>query len=771
MPREYYNTEISDYEVSEADKSKKKYLVAATDDIIQTLVNRNEDSMKRRKMQRMRDFYEGYRNQEEFQFLEDNYGVGTPTELKFIPIVRNRIDVLIGILSTTTFDFQINVIDNETIDLMLQERSMAVLQDIYDTIQKNVEDWRAKYQGMHSNEMKQQKLPRVLDEMVEQSKKKIGKKWRSIFVKAANNLIKYYLYDIDTDMHQKRRTIFEDLLVTGECAYRVRAHEYGRVPELEVLLPENFYHDLPRDKKLIKKAHRAVYVRYMTKKEVLKEYGHLMEKEDKELLFSMQTVKYSSVIRSPSELERRARVDQFSRRINDETRYLDDANVVKVYECEWIALNKQKENKTVKKASLPVDGPDKIHGETWRKDRYQSIRIEDRIYLEMGKSEFVRRTKKDPKNCELTFNGIRYSDRNGEPYSLVWKCKDLQDMHDIIYFHRDALVANSGVRGSRVNIGALPDFLGTTMMERVLRFLGYRKQGIEMYDGTKDAAQGVGAQLLGDFDGGLDGNAIQGLNAILVQLDDEVTKITGVTPQMLGQIEQREAVSNVKQGMIQSNLTTKNLFEHNDLIMKHILNDMLTMTQKVYEDSPVAFSGSYPERGMQHIFKVIPKHFTMTDYNIHVTSTSDEFTKVSMIRASLSDLINANAVKPHALIKVMTTDSLQEMYEILEDEFEAAEAENRKIAEAEQAIEQLQKENKDLQSKAKKHEEIQAALDKAKLQLDQWKAQKDYEIDDRKVENDKEHKSADIELKKQTVELERLQLEQGTGREKEVKNL
>jgi len=496
-----------------------------------------------------------------------------------------------------------------------------------------------------------------------------------------------------------------------------------------------------------------------------------MEKEDKETLFSMQTIKYSSVIRTPSELERRARTDQYSRRLNDETRYLDDAEVLKVYECEWIALNPEKDNKDVKKASLPVTGPDKIHGDSWRKDRYQSIRIEDRIYLEMGKSEFVRRTKKDPKNCELTFNGIRYSDRNGEPYSLVWKCKDLQDMHDIVYFHRDALIANSGVNGSRINVSALPDFLGTTMMERLLRFLAYRKQGTELYDFSKDGAQGVAAQGLGDFSGSIDGNAIGALNAVLAQLDEEVTKITGVTPQMLGQIEQREAVSNVKQGMIQSNLTTKNLFEHNDLVMKHILNDLLVMTQKVFEDSPVPFVGSYPERSTQAIFKILPKDFTMTDYNIHVTSTSDEFTKVAMIRSSISDLIQANALKPHVLIQIMITDSLQDMYDILEEEFEIAEEENRKLQEAEKAVKDLQQQNKELQGQVKKYDEVKASLEQAKMQLEKWKAQKDYEIDDRQTRNTKEFNEGKLELQKQTVDLEAKQLEMGTGREREVKNI
>jgi superfamily II DNA or RNA helicase len=198
---------------------------------------------------------------------------------------------------------------------------------------------------------------------------------------------------------------------------------------------------------------------------------------------------------------------------------------------------------------------------------------------------------------------------------------------------------------------------------------------------------------------------------------------------------------------------------------------MLVMTQKVYEDSPAPFSGSFPEKSTQHIFKILPKDFTMTDYNIHIKSTSDEFSKVAVIRASISDLIQAQALKPHTLVKVMTTDSLQEMYDILEEEFQRAEEENNKLAQTEKALKDLETQNKDLTNKIKKFDEVQQALDKAKLQLESWKAEKDYEIDKESNSNTKEFNNKKIELQERTVDLEALQLELGTGREREVKNL
>jgi hypothetical protein len=49
--------------------------------------------------------------------------------------------------------------------------------------------------------------------------------------------------------------------------------------------------------------------------------------------------------------------------------------------------------------------------------------------------------------CTLTVNGMFYSDRNGDPYSLVLKTANLQDKFDVLNFYRDNLIAESGTVG------------------------------------------------------------------------------------------------------------------------------------------------------------------------------------------------------------------------------------------------------------------------------------------------------------------------------------
>ena len=65
---------------------------------------------------------------------------------------------------------------------------------------------------------------------------------------------------------------------------------------------------------------------------------------------------------------------------------------------------------------------------TFITNRYEGVRIGTNIYITTGKvEESVVRTMDDPRSCTLSINGMFYSDRNGDPFSLVVSTANLQD--------------------------------------------------------------------------------------------------------------------------------------------------------------------------------------------------------------------------------------------------------------------------------------------------------------------------------------------------------
>jgi hypothetical protein len=69
--------------------------------------------------------------------------------------------------------------------------------------------------------------------------------------------------------------------------------------------------------------------------------------------------------------------------------------------------------------------------------------------------------------CHLSVNGVYYTNRTNEPYSLVLACATLQDKYDLLHFYRDNLIANSGTSGDWVDLSLLPTALGVTLPERI----------------------------------------------------------------------------------------------------------------------------------------------------------------------------------------------------------------------------------------------------------------------------------------------------------------
>ena len=747
--------DLSDYKVSESDKEKIDYLVNYTDSMILEMVSKN--SSRRKRMIKMRDMYEGYRDPKEYKYLTANYGIGNAAELKFIPIVRNRIDVLIGILSSAPFDFHVSVMDKDTMDWMMQEKTFSVLQEVYNTIQQTANKISA------DSKLKDEKgnpiIPYELTELIAQTQDRIDKEWRSVYVESCNNMIRFFQEDVDTDLAQKRRLLMEDLCVTGECGYRVKVVEKGKAPVLEILIPENLYYDIRRDQKYFKESQRAVYVRYMTKQEVLNEYGHLMNSDDMEDLFVMPSISRLQALNSAALLEQDTRT-------RDGQKLLNTNNYVVVYECEWVANNEYKTDKQTEKDKLLLDGPNKFNGKRYRKDRYQMIRVGSDIYLEGGKSQFVRRSKKNPDFCTLTFNGVRFSDRNGEPYSLMFKCKDIQDTYDILYYQRDNLIANSGVKGTYMNVAALPDFLGTKMMERVTKYIALKKQGVAVVDPSMDGAEKF--NNYGAFDESLDGNAINAMNGILAQLENEASKITGVTPQMLGFIEQREAVSNVKAGVSNASLVTKNLFDTHDLVTKHLLTDLICASQIIYEQG---FSGGFNSQLGYLMFKILPEHFCPADYNIHVVSISNEYSKIQEVKVVVNNLINAQVLTdPTVIFKIMKSESLNEIISIVERELSMTSGFNSKLKDLNGQLEQSAKQVQELEAQLKKFNDIRFDLENRKVLNEEFKAKSTAEIGKRNLDYLEDSKVKELELKKENVQLERDQLFLGVGREREVSN-
>jgi hypothetical protein len=125
------------------------------------------------------NYYHGRRDPEQFRHLEENYGIGTPTSVEFVPLVRKHIDVLVGEYLTIPILPKVSCKDKETLSKISQDRLKYVNQALADRIKEHI---RSIINGEYSDNPR---LSAELDEL----QKSLESNYISEYEIAAQNII------------------------------------------------------------------------------------------------------------------------------------------------------------------------------------------------------------------------------------------------------------------------------------------------------------------------------------------------------------------------------------------------------------------------------------------------------------------------------------------------------------------------------------------------------------------------------------------------------
>ena len=219
-------------------------------------------------------------------------------------------------------------------------------------------------------------------------------------------MVEFFKQNPHLDLLNKRKELFKDLLISGQCFYDIHLDLEGEIPSLERIHPLDCFVERNFNSTYLNKSSRAVIRRRLTKYEILLRYGSKLNSED---LNKLQNFVYQKFNKSDYFIQNGSdgiiagvtptmlgdpTVDNLSN-------IYSDKHIV--YEVQWLAVNEF------------TDGDEK----KYRLDRYRTIRIADEIYLLLGKDENVFRSSASPNECTLSINGICYENSVGKPYSLV----------------------------------------------------------------------------------------------------------------------------------------------------------------------------------------------------------------------------------------------------------------------------------------------------------------------------------------------------------------
>lgn len=308
------------------------------------------------------------------------------------------------------------------------------------------------------------------------------------------------------------------------------------------------------------------------------------------------------------------------------------------------------------------------------------------------------------------------------------------------------------------------------MPERAQKWLAYKKQGIAWYDSSQEGAQLLNTTFNG-YDDTLKAQAIQAFQMVLESIEQQACSITGVFQEKLGGIQQRDAVSNVKVGIRQSTLLTKQYFSAMDLMYKEVNYDLLNLAKLVFKKgiTGTLINGTR----LNQIFTALPEYYTMTDFDIHIQDSTETFQDKENLKATSVELIKSGQVDPTMIFNIMTAKNVGELKEYIEDAVQSKKQENDIVSQLQQQLQQMQQQAQQLQQQlqqvTQQNEKLQKELEKNssdKMQLEQQRI----EIEKKKADDTKSYNDRIATIKEREVDIEYMQLSDGNPYNDKIKN-
>ena len=721
-----------------------KELIDKTDEAIAELV------YDKYELQKAYNYYNGKRDPEQFRYLEENFGLGSPTAVEFTPLLKKHVDALVGEYLGTPILPKVSCKDSDTISNITREKQLQITQGIVKFLKEHLSN--SILQFIDGKDITDKAVKQQLDKIIQD----IDQSFVSQYEIAAQNIIKYVMQSRETDMLTKLRQLLTDLLITGYTFFRVKSSTSGTNIEIEVLNPLNTFIDRNPESPYVKNSYRGVVRYWMTKSQILAKYGKEISKED---LKQLKDKWYDS---DGAAVYKRIYGDSCTTVAHEESTenplpgYPDNEystrrfQLIPVYDVEWLETD-----------------------DDFVMQRYNTIRIGQDIYILRGKDTKAIRSKDNPKFCSLTINGVYFLNRNQQPYSLILKCAHLQDRYDLLNYYRDALIANSGTAGVIMDMSLLPNNLGVKWPERVQKWLAYKKAGIMWVDSTQEGRNDNGNAplntIFNGFDETLKAPAIQAIELAIQSVEQTTSSITGVFRERLNGIEQRDAVTNIKQGVANSYIVTKHWFQQMDLVTCEILLGSLNQAKVTYKKGltgTIILGDHY-----QQVFTALPEYFTVTDYDVHIIASSEVMEDLQTIKQMVPELVKLQAITPDIIIDALTSKSLTDLKYKVQKAMKIQKEENNQIMQLQQQLEEAQQQLQQMQGELQKSQQKVQQLDEQRLKLEQQKINLDYQVNWLKATSDKTYKERQMDVEEKRTEIELMQLNDGNPYNDKIKDV
>lgn len=360
----------------------------------------------------------------------------------------------------------------------------------------------------------------------------------------------------------------------------------------------------------------------------------------------------------------------------------------------------------------------------WVNEWLEGTKIADHIYTVMRPVPFASKSLVNKSKGTPPYIGSVNSTNDYKVQSLMDIMKPLAYSYDIAYYKRELEIATYKGSFTAINSALIPS--GWDPKEW-MRYVTVNK--FAWLDPTneilKGPAQGKSAgsfnQLTAQQVNIGDPNAIGMYTNLLVDIENTLGKLAGVSGAREGQIQSRQAVGNVEREVSQTSHITEKWFAIDTNFRKRVLTKFLECCKYAYKANPQ--KGQFLLDDLSQQFITHFDEFASTEYDLHLSNSSSDTQLYNDIRALSQAAIQNGQATISDLVAISQSDSVQDIAKKLENSAKKIKEENNKMQEQQLQQQQQAQQMQAQQAQAQREFEIKKhdddiAVKREKIQAD-----------------------------------------------------
>jgi len=360
----------------------------------------------------------------------------------------------------------------------------------------------------------------------------------------------------------------------------------------------------------------------------------------------------------------------------------------------------------------------------WVNEWMEGTKIADHIYSVMRPVPYASKSLVNKSKGTPPYVGSVNSTNDYKVQSLMDIMKPMTYSYDIAYYKRELAIATYKGSFTALNSSLVPS--GWDPKEW-MRYVTINK--FAWLDPTneilKGPSQGKSAGAFNTLTAQQiqvgDPNEIGMYTNLMVDIENTLGKLAGVSGAREGQISNRESQGNVEREVSQTSHITEKWFAIDANFRKRVLTKFLECCKYAYKKNPKKGQFLLDDMGQHMVTKF--DEFVASEYDIHVSNSTNDTQLYEDLRALSQAAIQNGQATISDLVAISQSESVQEVSKRLQDSARKIKEENQQMEEKKLASQEeqtkaiLEDKNMQRQIDLKVHED-EIAVKREKIQAD-----------------------------------------------------